>query len=305
MLAGYTPILRAPSEKSSEWYKEFHNIYYLSQLTNILLLSYVDSFIEIVSKQTILKEKKEFLVKNKTISIDNNNGIDILTELKSDEIKSIDIENFLDQIIEKIFKENMQKSYVCLTAMGLSLENDLNKDIRINIKDLLSTTSAKNWYEVIKCFLNVWEFLFLYSIIETTIKKILSISGQTKEEELLEVIMKKYPLLRIKLESELSLNEQAMIDLWKLYTEFRNIYSHSHGIITQMAKSNIGGKLDKFKKGLDDRSNNFLIDTDKIFQNNLLVQNKFYLIKDVELNIYRNFIIAFIEKLDEIYSSPD
>jgi hypothetical protein len=46
MLTAYNPTLKAPSDKSSDWYNDFHNIFYLSQLTGVLLLSYLEKFIE-------------------------------------------------------------------------------------------------------------------------------------------------------------------------------------------------------------------------------------------------------------------
>jgi hypothetical protein len=165
----------------------------------------------------------------------------------------------------------------------------------------MKSTNAKNWYGVVKGFLNIWEFLFLYSIIETTIKKLLNFTGQVQEENLLKLIFEQHPTLITKLENELSLTSEEINNLWILYTGFRNIYSHSHGIITQYAKSSLGGKLQKFRDSSSFRGiNHILVDVEKLFQNNNLVKDKFYLLQDTELNLFRNLIITFVENLEEV-----
>jgi hypothetical protein len=64
-----------------------------------------------------------------------------------------------------------------LPMFGISIEGE-NKDIDINIKELLKTTNTKNWYSLIRGFLNIWEFMFLFSNIEMILKQIL------KDEEI-------------------------------------------------------------------------------------------------------------------------
>jgi len=54
MFSSYLPSLKKPSDTSSKHYKDFHNIFYLSQITNLTLISYMDSFIEFFSKEEIL-----------------------------------------------------------------------------------------------------------------------------------------------------------------------------------------------------------------------------------------------------------
>ena len=53
MITSYLPTLNKPSKKSADWYVRFHQMYYLSQLTGLTLLSYMDSFIEMNSKAII------------------------------------------------------------------------------------------------------------------------------------------------------------------------------------------------------------------------------------------------------------
>jgi len=298
MITGYLPLLKAPDDKSSDWYKEFHNLYYLSQLTNMLLLSYVDSFYELYSKEAILNEKHDYLVLNEIVTIGQDDTMVIVDE---DEVKSIEVEDFLEDIIENKFRAHAEMMSVHFAMIGLELEGSLDKKTEVNIKDLLKSTNAKNWYGVVKGFLNIWEFLFLYSIIETTVKKHLNLTGQVHEENLLKLIFEKYPTLMAKVEEEISVDSHAITDLWVLYTGFRNIYSHSHGIITKYAKSSLAGKLQNFKDSFNVKGiHNVLVEADKLFQNDMLVKDKFYLLQDIELNIFRNFIIALVENLEKV-----
>lgn len=71
MFSSYLPTLKKPSNNSSNHYKNFHNIFYLSQITNLTLISYMDSFIEFFSKEQILLVKKDELIKKRIISITN------------------------------------------------------------------------------------------------------------------------------------------------------------------------------------------------------------------------------------------
>jgi len=304
MLTPYIPILRAPSDNSPTWYKDFHNIFYLSQLTGVLLLSYLETFFEKISKNIILEVKRDYLLKHKIISCDYDEENEIIYINKEDELKSLDIEDFLNSIIKEHFEKHFEKMRIYLTAIGIKPNDDLNKNINIDLKELLKTTNAKNWYKVIKGFLNIWEFLFLYSISETTFKKILDITGPTREESLIQNIIDKFKHKQLEsiLVKKIPISLGAINHLWILYTEFRNIYSHSHGIITQRARSNIGGKLENFRNSFDPIAlGEFWIDITKIFENNLLKKDKIYLLQDIELNIFRNFIIAFMESLEEIH----
>ncbi len=72
MLSAYTPTLRKPSVNSQDWYKSFHNIFYLSQVTNLTLLSYMDRYIH-EDTGDMIKELEPKLIKDKIISFDKDN----------------------------------------------------------------------------------------------------------------------------------------------------------------------------------------------------------------------------------------
>lgn len=190
-----------------------------------------------------------------------------------------------------------------LMCMGVKLDEKMDKEIEINIDSLLKTTNTKNWYLLIKGFLNIWEFLFLYSTLEMTITKIINQDGWIKADELLSTLYKLEPELEKLIEKNGFLNKSGNNKLWILYSELRHLYSHSHGILTQSKKNDISGKLNNFKESLNelDFMNQSLMDIDNLFKNSTMLVDKFYLLKDEELNMFRNFIITLMESYDELH----
>ena len=305
MITNYMPTLRKPFPDSTDWYKSFYNIFYLSQVTNLTLLSYMDSFIQIYSRQYILESKHEELLKRKIISKNKNSETnDMYDFIIHDEeaLKSLDLEDFIPQIIEEKIYNNFRQTNDISLCMGLQIDKSLNKDISINLIDLLKTTNSKNWYSLIKGFMNIWEFLFLYSRVENTLKEILKIEGKTTTEKLLQNLYNKYPILEQRLIDNGYLESKGNSNIWILYTEFRHLYSHTHGMITKNGKGRLCSKIHNLKNSLKEMDilSSAFINIDNIFKSNTLKIGKFYLLQDEELNIFRNFIIILMENLDII-----
>lgn len=300
MITAYLPTLKKPNIKSTKYYKDFHNIYYLSQITNLTLEAYMDSFIESNSKEIILKVKKDELLKKGIIKIYKIDGIEAIDILDENAFKSYDLEDFIPQIIENNMMKRFDDIKNYLPMFGISIEGE-NKDIDINIKELLKTTNTKNWYSLIRGFLNIWEFMFLFSNIEMILKQILK-DEEIYTENLLEELLKLYPELTNDLNKKSYLDINGNKNLWKVYTQLRHIYSHYHGILTQETKNKLSGKLNNFKQSLDkmDIMQSMFVDTDNLFKSTNMKKDKFYLLPDVELNIFRNFIIDLMETYDEI-----
>lgn len=300
MITVYLPTLKKPNIKSTKYYKDFHNIYYLSQITNLTLESYMDSFIEFNSKAIILNVKKDELLKKGIIKIYKIDGMDAIDILDECAFKSYDLEDLIPHIIEEKIMKRFDDIKNHLPIFGLSIEGE-NKDIDINIKELLKTTNAKNWYSLIKGFLNIWEFMFLFSNIEMILKQILK-NEEIYTENLLEELLKLHPELTEGLSKNSYLDINGNKNLWKIYTQLRHIYSHYHGILTQENKNKLSGKLNNFKKSLNkiDIMQSIFVDKDKLFKSTNMKKDKFYLLPDAELNIFRNFIIDLMETYDEI-----
>ena len=274
----YNLQLRKPKEDSPVWYREFHNKFYLFTLSNLLLLSYIKSY---CYYQEISPEDEEKI--------------------------ALDIEKFLQELIEEIkVQDKKHKAY--LISMGFEAECE-EKLVDINLPDILSLTNKKNWYEVIKGLLNSWEFLCLYAITETMLKEILSTEGKIKEEDLVHKVFEKFPALEKTLQKKSTYYSRDFCeDIWKFYSRLRDIYAHSFGFITSLAKSNIlGGLRENFLKSWRELKEKdtlvyILIEEyiDKSFHKSSIDDGKFFFLSDYELNIFRNFIINLSESLEEI-----
>jgi len=293
MISAYTPILKKSTSKSPDWYKHFHSVFYMSQLTNQILLSYLESKIEDEKEDMIEVLGGELLAK-KIIRKDSETGEIIVS--KAETLKSIHIEDTIDQIVKNVFENREQMMEVCLFSMGLEKEDGSKKDIDIDRDMLLKSTTSKNWFDLIKGLLNVWEFIFLYGAIESAFKEILSKQGQVREEDLLGSVFEKFD----DLPDNLGFEKSEIEKIWFFYTELRNIYVHNHGFINNRIKSNLGGKLDDLKNAIYSihKETILIADLEDILKKNLVKNSKFYFMRDTELNIFRNSMIHFIESLE-------
>ncbi|EGR0791459.1 hypothetical protein EW129_23960, partial [Vibrio vulnificus] len=95
-----------------------------------------------------------------------------------------------------------------------------------------------------------------------------------------------------------------------LYTSLRNVYSHTHGVISIENKQSLIVKGSAFKNEFekafhqDIMLSTLMVDTQDIFDFENLSINKFYLIPDHELNIFRNFVSELMLVLDRLESEP-
>ncbi|CDQ09848.1 conserved protein of unknown function [Acidithiobacillus ferrivorans] len=297
MLSAYSPTLKRPTKLSADWYRSFHTIFYLSQVTNLTLLTYIDSFIH-QDEVAIIDNFKDDLIDKKIIRInDENQSYSIV---KRSEFNSIHIEDTLRLVIEKVIQNNGHLNEMLLFGMGLELDGNKEKEVEVDLNSLLNATSSKNWYDALRGLLNVWEFLFLYGNIESTLKSILKKEGVANEEKLIPSIFEHFD----DLEESMGVPKSSVFDLWSLYTELRNIYAHGHGLITKLAKSNLGGKLDMARKSIPsfyDNGGIVITDINGIFNKSNIQKDKFYFLKDDELNIFRNLIINIAESMDHVH----
>lgn len=296
MIAAYSPVLKNHSPDSPEWYKHFHSVFYMSQLVSQILSSYVETGIE-VDKKDMICELEDDLINSKIIR--KSTDSDEIIVLKKDALKSKHVEDVIDQIVENVFKPNQSISEVYLAGMGLKSDQIEKKDISIDRDVLLNSTTSKNWYDLVGGLLNVWEFIFLYGAIESAFKSILSKQGQSREEDLLGSIFDRFS----NLSDELGIDRGDIEKIWAFYTELRNIYVHNHGRISNRIRSNLGGKLDGFKNAVRNISSEsiMIFDLDDILRKNNIEDEKFYFLRDVELNIFRNSMIYLIESLERVY----
>lgn len=292
MISAYCPVLRACGENSPQWYRQFHSTFYMSQLVSQVLSAYVDNGIE-DEKEDVIECLKDELVSSKVIRVVENGKISIL---KENELKSRHVEDVIDQVVERVLKPNQRELDVYLLGMGLERSFFHEKLISVDPNLLLESTTSKTWYELVSRLLNVWEFIFLYGAFESAFKNILMKQGQTREEDLVGSIVEMFPGVL-----QLSGIQKADYEkIWYFYTELRNVYVHNHGCINSRIKSNLGGKLNDLKKAIINihEKSVLVTDLDEILKKDKIKDEKFYFLGDLELNIFRNVMVEFIECLE-------
>ncbi len=103
MLHKYEPTIEASDTKSPNWYKSYHNSFYLCQLVNNLLLSYMKSFIEFNEFDNIVSSQKEKLIDEGILTVSKSFGQEVNC-LDEEKVYSIAIESFLEELSENFKK---------------------------------------------------------------------------------------------------------------------------------------------------------------------------------------------------------
>ena len=220
-------------------------------------------------------------------------------------IYSIAVESFLTEIIED-FKLSANKINSYLMCIGLSAGDYFEKKVEINLEELSESVTIVDWSEIVKGFLNVWEFIFLFSIIESSLKEILG--NRLEASKLITEVETRFPNVLKTLESQHNISVELSKKIWDLYTIIRNIYSHTHGVILEKNIGIIKRKIKAFRKLYNvcfhdpKESSDFILSTllpesGDLFNLSKIKVGKFYLIEDNELNIFRNFSSKFMCEL--------
>ncbi|MDN5046991.1 hypothetical protein O8C97_03945 [Aliarcobacter butzleri] len=300
MLSAYMPQLRKPYNNSTNWYKSFYNTYYLSQITNLTIISYMNTFYE-MNRKKLLEEKYDDLLKKKIIKKNKNKKffdyIIVDDKKLEEELRSYEIEQGFKDIFNQAISNRAEVLNTYLMFTGVSLNEFYDKKVSIDFDELVKTTNGKNWYQVIQGFLNIWEFLFLFSSVEHTLKDLLSLNVADK---LFSELLKTYE--GINFHNTGFLPNSGYEELWKLYVEVRNLFAHTHGILSKKSKDKILSRVFTVKNNITENihiMDSILFSKEEFFPNKDLIENKYYLLKDGELNLFRNFIIILMETLDE------
>lgn len=301
MIHTFVPTLERPRETSSAWYRNFHNSFYVSQLVNNVLLSYMDSFIEIVKLEEIITNNHQELLRTGALSYDEHFDITYLDRSKA---YNYDVEQGLKELVEK-FRVTAKEHHHILSCMGVDVGGYMDREIDISLDELKKSIDADDWYKVVKGFLNVWEFLFLFSITESTLKTIVG-DYKYNTTDLISKIIKSNNKVESEMHERHNMNKSFMLSLWALYTSLRNVYSHTHGVISMDNKQSLIAKGSAFKNEFekafhkDLMLSSLVVDTQDIFKFENLTVEKFYLIQDHELNIFRNFVSELMLVLDRL-----
>lgn len=309
MIHVYEPSIEAPTDKSPDWYKNYHNIFNICHLTNILLLSYMKSYIQRFEYDVFLEENKEFLIKEGKL-IEKDFFGKVVTVVNEEDVFNLAVKSFLEEIIQNnVLRAGEIKNHY--SVMGVNVGEYFQKNVNVNLDELLKSLPTDNWYLVVTGFLNVWEFMFLFSTIESNLKEILNsrgVQGRLYTNELIQKIGDEYPDVLESMREVHHFSKDVSLDIWILYTEIRNIYAHTHGILNDKNIRDLKKKIKYFRRSYrksfkeinsvsDLIFSDLVNEADELFESSTLINGKFYLIPDNELNIFRNFTSKFMTLL--------
>jgi len=261
----------------------------------------MNSFIEIVKLEEIILNHKQDFIQTGVLSYDERFDIAYLDRSK---VYFYDVEQGLGELIVK-FKKTAKEQHHMLNCMGVDVGDYMDREIDISLSELKESIDAEDWYKVVKGFLNVWEFLFLFSITESTLKMIIG-DYEYNTSDLIGKILKTKKALEGKMREKHNMNKKFMLKLWGLYTSLRNVYSHTHGVISIDNKNSLISKGNEFKNEFENAFHqdiilsSIIVDTEDIFNFENLSIDKFFLIPEHELNIFRNFVSELMTELDRL-----
>ena len=276
----HIPIIESLEQSAPLWYREFHSQFYISQLINHALLFYMDTEIFHI-----------------TGSHPDNNK----------DLANQDVIQCINEVI-KNFSLRQKEQQETLLCMGVGLVGDglINRDMDIDLDQLSSSLVDQNWHNIVKGYLNVWEFQFLFSITESTLKNVLGRNddkGQIKSKKIIKHFNEKFPELFDFIEANVNLDFNYSTNVWEFYNKIRNLYSHSHGFYRNENDGDLINSIPKFRAAFDSfNRKDFLMGSislkgGELFDCSEFQEGKFYLIKDNELNIFRNFIAEFMSSI--------
>ena len=194
--------------------------------------------------------------------------------------------------------------------MMLDPGDSFARNIKIDGSRLLQATGVKHWQEAINGFMNLWEFLFLYSQVETTLKEALC-APKTGVDGLVNAAFNLDSNLADRLSRRDYVDRNYCCRLWKLFTVVRNFFAHAHGLLTQKTIDDLKFHAPPFREAVDAyferMSEEDLMaahftqgDPRELFCGERLMAGKFFLLSNHELNIFRHFVCCFMPELQSL-----
>lgn len=206
------------------------------------------------------------------------------------------------------FKHNHTNIIHNLSAIGVAAEGLNVRNVEVDFRTIAqSMGGTENWSTIVKGFLNICEFMFIFSITENALK---DVTGTVKASDLVKVTSNRHPEIYSHLQSSL-ISKKLAVAIWDLYYAIRNIYAHSHGVISPKDKEFIREKSNAFVEIYNNEIHsadavtgliNNAISGD-VFENILDDENikigRFFFLGDNELNVFRNFAAEFMNSLSK------
>lgn len=290
MLSMHIPTIEGYSEAHADWYLGYSTAFNLCQLSNGLLLGYLTSYIEEFSRP-IIEQVDEYQRKARSCSSNSE---------RDDILYSMDILDFLGQIAEN-FASTAQRHGDVLLYGGLAIDGYHDKDVKLDLNAIKESTSADNWRQVIKGLINIFEFMYLFSITESYLKEVVKNENVTS---FVGKALRDNPSLITLLDEDFKLPRSFLIRVWDLFVQVRNIYAHSFGYINQKDKKSV----EKGRAAFVHEYENLAIEwhlfdlhaMDEFFDGDRMFSGKMYLLSDTEISVFRNFVRIFIPALSRL-----
>lgn len=198
-----------------------------------------------------------------------------------------------------------------LPVMGLQREQTEREKYKVSIMNddlhLREKYFNEDYEEYINYITNFQQIITLYSVFENTIKSYLIEQGKdpTKrifQKQLLEEICGiNHNFINKFNDIYKNFTQNDFTVIWKYFSSIRNLYTHSSGIIgsdfiTDMNKIQ-EEIIDMVNRNFDPLERSFSPDNYNILRTDNFIENDLFIISEVELRFFRNFIIYIWEAI--------
>ena len=213
--------------------------------------------------------------------------------------------------IKESINHKLQEIDSILPAMGLKREKTEREEYNISILNddlyLRRKYFDGNYEEFINYITNIQQLITLYSSFENTIKSYLITQGKNADERVFQKkLLDEVCSINHKFISKFNdlyknFTQNDFTVIWKYFTFIRNLYTHSSGVID----NDFIKEMDKIKNKITDMINrNFEFIERNLFPNNYnilrtdnFIENDLFIITEIELRFFRNFIIYVWEAI--------
>lgn len=212
--------------------------------------------------------------------------------------------------IKESINNKLQEIDTILPGIGVKRESTLREEYKISILNddlyLKEKYFNGNYEEYINYITNIQQVILLYSSFENTISSYLKDKGITNrifQKKLLKEVCNKVSGFQEKFNN---LNDREFIindfsTLWKYFTFIRNLYTHSSGVIDEefiRSMENIHSDIqDTIERNFNFIERSLFPDNEKILRNNDFIESDLFIITEIELRFFRNFIIYVWETI--------
>lgn len=160
---------------------------------------------------------------------------------------------------------------------------------------------------------NYQQVIIIYSLFETTIKAYLkskyNVNSQCQKDLIQDLLANETTLVTsYKQLTNSALSKEDISNLWLYYTNIRNLYSHSGGIIGSEFINKMQ-KIESFIQQINDsifsiESSVADLQGQELFQLSQFVEQDLFKINEYNLRFFRNFLVNIWESIYTIYNAP-